>query len=326
MIALLTNPEQSRHQAEGHPERPQRVTAILEAIAVSDLGVTAEPAAPVADSLIEQVHDPGYVAMLDRAAASGGGYLDADTYITPDSMTAARTAAGAVVAGVEAVLDGRVRHALAVVRPPGHHAEQAKAMGFCLINNVAIGIVAARAKNIRRIAVLDFDVHHGNGTQHSFEHDAEVFYASTHQYPFYPGTGSAAERGAHGNVLNVPLAQGTGDRAFLGAWEKKIGPALDAFRPELLLVSAGFDAHRDDPLAGLEVTTDGYRELARLINGWANSHCRGRSVWTLEGGYNLFALAESVVTCLEVLVAGTTQGDYQVDSVPDRGYNSGSPD
>ena len=326
MIPLLVNPEQSGHQAEGHPERSQRVSAILDAIAASDLGLTPEPGPPVAESLLERVHDPGYVATLDRAAASGGGYLDADTYITPQSMTAARTAAGAVVEGVERVLDGRARHALAIVRPPGHHAEHAKAMGFCLINNVAIGLCAARAKNIRRIAVLDFDVHHGNGTQHSFENDAEVFYASTHQYPFYPGTGSAGERGAHGNVVNVPLPSGSGDRAFLSAWEKKIGLALDDFKPELLLVSAGFDAHRDDPLAGLEVTTDGYRELARLIKGWAITHCHGRSVWALEGGYDLRALAESTVTCLEVLSDDATLGDHPVDSAADRGYNSGSPD
>jgi acetoin utilization deacetylase AcuC-like enzyme len=326
MIALLSNPEQIRHHAEGHPERPQRVSAILDAIAVSDLGLTSEPASPVAEALIERVHERSYIAMLEHAAASGGGYLDADTYITPDSMTAARTAAGAVVEGVERVLDGRARHALAVVRPPGHHAEHAKAMGFCLINNVGIGIVAARARNIRRIAVLDFDVHHGNGTQHSFGNDAEVFYASTHQYPFYPGTGGAGERGAHGNVLNVPLSSGSDDRVFLGAWEKKIGPALAAFKPELLLVSAGFDAHRDDPLAGLEVTTDGYRELAGLIKGWAIAHSGGRSVWALEGGYNLTALAESVIACLEVLADDTTQRDRSVDSAPDRGYNSGSPD
>jgi acetoin utilization deacetylase AcuC-like enzyme len=326
MIALLTNPEQIRHQAEGHLERPQRVSAILEGIAASDLGLIAEPAPTAAEALIQRVHERSYIAMLDRAAASGGGYLDADTYITPDSMTAARTAAGAVVEGVERVLDGRARHALAVVRPPGHHAEHAKAMGFCLINNVGIGIVAARARSIRRIAVLDFDVHHGNGTQHSFENDAEVFYASTHQYPFYPGTGAAGERGAHDNVLNVPLSSGSTDRAFLGAWEKKIGPALATFKPELLLVSAGFDAHRDDPLAGLEVTTDGYRELAGLIKGWAIAHCGGRSVWALEGGYNLTALAESVVACLEVLADDTTQRDHPVDSAPDRGYNSGSPD
>jgi acetoin utilization deacetylase AcuC-like enzyme len=276
--------------------------------------------------MIHHVHDPSYVAMLDRAALKGGGLLDHETYIRPLSMLAARTAAGAVVEGVNRVLDGKVKHALAIVRPPGHHAEHAKAMGFCLINNVAIGLIAARDKGIRRVAFLDFDVHHGNGTQHSFENDAEVFYASTHQYPFYPGTGGAGERGAHGTVLNVPLPAGTGDRAFLGAWEKKIGPALAAFHPELLLVSAGFDAHEDDPLAGLEVTTEGYRELARLFKSWAIEHCRGRTVWALEGGYNLHALGESVVACLEVLLDDTTDSDRRVDTAGDRGYNSGSPD
>ena len=312
MIALLVNPAHAGHRAEGHPERPERVTAILEAIAVSGLGMTSEPALAVSDAVMHRVHDSRYVAMLDRAAASGGGYLDADTYITPDSMVAARTAAGAVVEGVDRVLNGRAQHAVAVVRPPGHHAEHARAMGFCLLNNVAIGVAAARGRNIRRVAVLDFDVHHGNGTQHSFENDAEVFYASTHRYPFYPGTGSAGERGAHDNVLNVPLPVGSGDRAVLGAWEKKIGPALAAFRPEFLLVSAGFDAHRDDPLGGLAVTTEGYRALAGLIRGWAAEYSQGRSVWVLEGGYDLPALANSMVACVDILA--------------DRGYNSGSPD
>ena len=319
MIALLANPEQIGHRADGHPERPERVAAILEAIAASDLGLTPESSPRVPEALIHLVHDPRYVAMLDRAADSGGGYLDADTYITPTSMLAARSAAGAIVEGVHRVLDGRVTHALAVVRPPGHHAEHAEAMGFCLVNNIAVGVYAARAKGIRRIAILDFDVHHGNGTQHSFEGDAEVFYASTHQYPFYPGTGSAGERGAHNNVVNVPLASGSADRAFLGAWEKKIGPALAPFHPELLMVSAGFDAHRDDPLAGLEVTTDGYRELSRLIKSWAIEYCRGRTVWALEGGYDLPALGSSVVASLEVLRDGATEGDVRVDTAGDRG-------
>ena len=326
MIALLANPEQIGHRSEGHPERPERVTGILEAIKTSSLGLAPEPAPPAPEAMIHRVHDPNYVAMLDRAASSGGGFLDPDTYITPLSMLAARSAAGAMVEGVNRVLDGHVKHAFAVVRPPGHHAEHAQAMGFCLINNVAVGLIAARARGIRRIAVLDFDVHHGNGTQHSFENDPEVFYASTHQFPFYPGTGSAGERGAHGNVLNVPLASGSGDSVFLGAWEKKIGPALAAFRPELLLVSAGFDAHEDDPLAGLEVTTDGYRTLATLIKAWADEHTGGRTVWALEGGYNLSALGDSVVACLEVLLHDVTHGDQRVDTTSDRGYNSGSPD
>ena len=319
MIALLANPSQIGHQADGHPERPERVAAVIEAIAKSDLGLVAEPAPDAPEALIQRVHDASYIAMLDRAASSGGGYLDPDTYITELSMVAARTAAGAVVDGVHRVLDGKAQHVFAIVRPPGHHAEHAKAMGFCLLNNIAIGLVAARDGGIRRIAVLDFDVHHGNGTQHSFESDPEVFYASTHQYPFYPGTGRAGERGSDGNVLNVPLAAGTSDRAFLGAWEKKIGPAVDAFRPELLLVSAGFDAHEDDPLAGLDVSTDGYRELARMIKGWATSHSGGRSVWALEGGYNLKALGDSVVACLEVLHDKATEGGDRVDSHADRG-------
>jgi acetoin utilization deacetylase AcuC-like enzyme len=319
MIALLANPAQIGHQAEGHPERPQRVAAIIEAIEKSELDLGPEPAPDAPEALIQRVHDSSYIAMLDRAASSGGGYLDPDTYITPMSMVAARTAAGAVVEGVHRVLDGKAQHVLAVVRPPGHHAEHAKAMGFCLLNNIAIGLVAARDRGIRRIAVLDFDVHHGNGTQHSFENDPEVFYASTHQYPFYPGTGRAGERGVHGNVLNVPLPAGTSDRAFLGAWEKKIGPALQAFKPELLLVSAGFDAHEDDPLAGLDVTTDGYRELARMLKAWSVAHAGGRSVWALEGGYNLKALGDSVVACLEVLLDNTTDGRAGVDSEADRG-------
>jgi acetoin utilization deacetylase AcuC-like enzyme len=300
---LLTDPEQSGHVAEGHPERPARVTAILDALAASPLGLQPSPAPAVASALIDRVHDSQYIAMLDRAAAAGGGYLDPDTYISPQSMAAARAAAGAVVEGVEQVISGAYQHAFAVVRPPGHHAERARAMGFCLLNNVGIGIVAARAKGIRRIAVLDFDVHHGNGTQHSFQNDAEVFYASTHQYPFYPGTGAAGERGAFDNVLNVPLKVGSGDREFLSAWDKKIGPALEAFNPQFMLVSAGFDAHRDDPLAGLAVTTDGYRELAQMIRAWATKYCGDRSVWVLEGGYDLTALAASAVACVEALAA-----------------------
>ena len=319
MIALLVNPAQIGHREEGHPERPERVAAILEAIAKADIGLVPEPAADAPEALVRRVHDPSYVAMLDRAASSGGGFLDPDTYITPLSMVAARSAAGAGVEGAQRVLDGKAKHALAVVRPPGHHAEHAKAMGFCLLNNIAVGLVAARDRGIRRIAVLDFDVHHGNGTQHSFESDADVFYASTHQYPFYPGTGRAGERGAHGNVLNLPLPAGTSDRAFLGAWEKKIGPTLDAFKPELLLVSAGFDAHEDDPLAGLDVTTEGYRELARMIKAWSLAHTGGRSVWALEGGYNLQALGDSVVACLDVLRDNATDSNPRVDSAADRG-------
>jgi acetoin utilization deacetylase AcuC-like enzyme len=174
-------------------------------------------------------------------------------------------------------------------------------MGFCLLNNVAVGVVTARELGTHRVAIIDFDVHHGNGTQDTFYSDPEVFYASTHQFPFYPGTGSKSERGEHGNVLNLPLVAGNGDPVFLSAYERVVGPALEAFRPNLLLVSAGFDAHERDPLAGLEVTTRGYRRLAELIKEWSERFCQGRSIWALEGGYDLEALSESVLACLEVL-------------------------
>lgn len=301
MIALLTNPEQAGHSATGHPERPDRVRAILDAIKHSDMGLSPQIALPATEALIRSVHDAGYIQRLDLAAEEGGGYLDPDTYITAASMLAARTAAGAVATGVDRVLDGTASAAFAVVRPPGHHAEFNRAMGFCLLNNVAIGVFAARAQGIKRIAIIDFDVHHGNGTQHSFELDPDVFYASTHQAPFYPGTGAEHERGSQGTVHNFPLPAGTSDERFLEVYRKSVAPALDAFKPELILVSAGFDAHQDDPLGGLELTTEAYFELAGLIQGWAERHTKGRTVWALEGGYDLDAISASAVACLRAL-------------------------
>jgi acetoin utilization deacetylase AcuC-like enzyme len=295
------NPSHAGHFAPDHPERPQRIDAILRSVERSGIGLEPETAPSAPEPLILGIHDASYLAALQFAADSGGGYLDPDTYITESSMEAARTACGAVVEGVGRVLAGHSRHAFAVVRPPGHHAERAAAMGFCLINNVAVGAVRARAEGIVRLAIIDFDVHHGNGTQHSFADDPNTFYASTHQYPFYPGTGSADERGMHGNVLNLPLEAGTGDEGFLGAYAGRVAPALEAFKPELLLISSGFDAHQADPLAGLKVTTNGYRRLADMIKGWADRYCQGRTVWVLEGGYDLEALGASALVCLEVL-------------------------
>ncbi|HYM51529.1 MAG TPA: histone deacetylase [Candidatus Limnocylindrales bacterium] len=298
-LVLLHNPEQEEHRTAGHPERPERVTAILNAVARSELGVEPVRAPAVPAELVTRVHDPGYVAMLDRAAEGGGGYLDPDTYLAPGSMRAARTAAGAVVEGVTRVLDGSVAHAFAVVRPPGHHAEHARAMGFCLFNNVAVGVQAARARGIGRIAVVDFDVHHGNGTQHSFANDPDLLYVSSHQFPYYPGTGSPDEQSDH--LLNLPLPAGSGDAAFLGAYRERADPLMRRFRPELILVSAGFDAHAHDPLAGLAVSTEGYEQIAELIVRWAREFASGRTVWALEGGYELRALGDSVVACLRVL-------------------------
>jgi len=275
-----------------------------------DLGLEPEPARAAPEELVLRVHDASYLSALEGAQAAGGGYLDINTYITKGSMQAARTASGAVVEGVARVLSGEARHAFAVVRPPGHHAERALPFGFCLINNVAVGVFAARAQGVQRIAIIDFDVHHGNGTQDIFYEDPDVLYCSTHQYgpwrqlTFFPGTGRANERGAGpalGTTVNIPLPAGTGDAVFLDAYKTEIAPVIERFEPELLLVSAGYDAHQGDPLAGLEITTEGYRQLATMINAWADRHCRGRSVWALEGGYNLEAMSTCVVDCLRTL-------------------------
>ncbi len=306
--ALLVNTEHLEHAAKGHPERPERVAAILQAVAASGLALSPEPAPAAPEELILEVHDHGYLSILDRAADAGGGYLDIDTYISRGSMRAARTASGAVVEGVQRVLDGLARQAFAIVRPPGHHAERALPGGFCLINNSAVGVAAARARGVRRIAVIDFDVHHGNGTQNTFYDDPDLLYCSTHQYGqwqgrmFFPGTGTASERGegrARDTTLNIPLSPGTGDATFLDAYTSQVGPALERFEPELLLISAGFDAHRADPLAG--VSTDGYRRLAELIKGWCDRFCQGRGVWTLEGGYDLDAMGDAAVACVRAL-------------------------
>jgi acetoin utilization deacetylase AcuC-like enzyme len=313
--ALLVNPEHKAHALAGHPERPERVDAILDAIAEADLGLTPEPGPPASELLITRVHDLSYLAALDEAAAAGGGMIPPDTYLRPGSMRAARTAAGAVVEGVKRVLRGDAQHAFAVVRPCGHHAERATAMGFCLINNVAVGVFAARQLGVQRIAVIDFDVHHGNGTQNTFYEDPDLLYSSTHLYgpwrgqTFFPGTGAATERGwgvGTGTTLNIPLPAGTGDAGFLAAYRTQVAAAVESFKPALILVSAGFDAHAADPLAGLEVSTEAYRQLAELIAGWAERFAGGRTVWALEGGYDLEALGESAVTCLRVLTSQKT--------------------
>jgi acetoin utilization deacetylase AcuC-like enzyme len=309
--ALLVNPEHVAHALPGHPERPERVDAILDAIADSDLGLTPEPSPPAPEVVITRVHDLRYLAALDQAAAQGGGMIPPDTYLRPGSMRAARTAAGAVVEGVKRVIRGTVQHAFGVIRPCGHHAERATAMGFCLINNVAVGVFAARQLGVQRIAVIDFDVHHGNGTQDTFYEDPDLLYCSTHLYgpwlgrTFFPGTGAATERGrgaGTGTTLNIPLPAGAGDAEFLSAYRTQMAEAVESFKPALILVSAGFDAHAADPLAGLEVSTDAFRQLAELITGWADRFAGGRTVWALEGGYDLDALGESAVACLRVLV------------------------
>jgi acetoin utilization deacetylase AcuC-like enzyme len=282
-----------------HPECPERLAAVREGLARSGVEVQLARVEPVAvdRKLLEAVHRPEYIARIERVCAAGGGYLDPDTSVVRESWPAALSAAGAVADAVGRVIAGEWRRAFCSVRPPGHHAPANRAMGFCLFDNVAVGAQAALGAGLKRVAIIDWDVHHGNGTQAIFWRRADVFYASWHQYPFYPGTGSESERGegeGEGTTVNCPLAAGAGDDEYLRAWGERIRPALDTFAPELLLISAGFDADGRDPIGGLTVSASGFERLSRQVVEWADRQCRGKVVSVLEGGYDLDALAQDV--------------------------------
>ena len=312
-VWLLTDAAADRHGVPGHPERPDRRAAA--AAGVRDAAGTAlvEVACHAASSdEITAVHDRGYLELLTDAAANGGGWLDPDTYLLPESPDVARLAAGATLQAARACAAGDATVAVAAVRPPGHHAAADRGSGFCLLNNVAIAAAGLRVDGAaRRIAIVDWDVHHGDGTQAIFDSDPDVFYASTHQSPFYPGTGSAAELGrgaAAGTKLNRPLAEGDGDEAFVQAWITELLPALEEFRPDAILVSAGYDAHAADPLAGLTVTEAGYEAVAAALGAAATRvGVRGVAL-TLEGGYDLPALRASIAASVRGLLTGAASG------------------
>jgi len=290
-----------------HPERPDRLRAIQGALETEAFQLLERREAPRAEKAqIARVHDAAYVDWLfAQIPEEGFAGLDADTIVSPGSGEAALRAAGAVCAAVDAVIGGEAQNAFCAVRPPGHHAEPGHAMGFCLFNNVAIGAAQARAVHgLKRVAVVDFDVHHGNGTQAAFTADPDFFYASTHQWPLYPGTGQPFERGVANNILNVPLAPFSGSTEFRAAVERQVVPALDAFAPELLIISAGFDAHLRDPLASLNLVEADYAWVTRQLAAVAERHAKGRIVSSLEGGYDLRALANSVAAHVDVLMAG----------------------
>ena len=295
---LITHRDCLDHDTSpGHLESPDRLRAVMAALEVDDFaGLLREEAPEATDAQILRAHPAEIMELLASAAAKAGdGYvrIDADTIVSRGSERAARLAAGAVCRAVAAVAGGLARNAFCAVRPPGHHAESIRPMGFCLYNSVAVGALEARAVHgLQRIAVVDFDVHHGNGTQELFQADASLFYASTHQSPLYPGTGRADETGV-GNILNVPLPSGSGGAVLLRAIRERIIPAIEAFRPEMLLISAGFDAHENDPLAGLDVATEDFESVTDFLCAAAERLCAGRVVSTLEGGYNLKDLAAS---------------------------------
>ena len=303
---LITHPACLEHDAGfGHPECPDRLRAVLGALeGEAFAGLGREEAPRASDAQIARVHGQAHIARVQAAAPETGlVHLDADTAMAPGSLEAAYRAAGAVVAGVGAVVEGRAGNVFCAVRPPGHHAEPERAMGFCLFNNVAVAALEARVVHgLERIAVIDFDVHHGNGTEAMFRSDANLVYQSTHQSPLYPGTGAAESRGV-GNIFNVPLSPMSGSEAFRAAFGEILLPALDAFEPELVLVSAGFDAHAEDPLANLNLLDEDYAWVTRELLEIAGRHAGGRLVSTLEGGYDLDALGRAAAAHVSQLLA-----------------------
>jgi acetoin utilization deacetylase AcuC-like enzyme len=308
-VWLLTDAAMDRHASPGHPERPDRREAAAAGVrdAAGD-GLHEPPVDPTDRVMIEAVHDPAYLSLLEDAESRGGGWLDADTYLVAGSLDAARLAAGATVQAALAVATGDAALAFAVVRPPGHHASPGRGSGFCLLNNIAIAVAALRGRGLaERVAIVDWDVHHGDGTQAIFESDSALCYASTHQWPLYPGTGARSETGtgaAAGTKHNRPLPPDSGDEAFVAAWRDDLLPTIEAFAPDAILVSAGYDAHADDPLANLEVTEDGFEEVARLVGEAARRLGLPGVALTLEGGYDLDALRASTAATVRGLLVG----------------------
>jgi acetoin utilization deacetylase AcuC-like enzyme len=301
-VALFTHPDMLAHRpGVGHPESPERLQAVLDALDAADLGLDRHAATEAAVADLERLHPADHVARLLAAAPDSGlRQLDADTVLSPGSVRAARLAAGAVIDAVRAVARGETARAFAAVRPPGHHAEPDTSMGFCLFSNVAVAARVAQSEGMARVAVIDFDVHHGNGTQAAFEADESLFLGSIHQSPLYPGTGAASETGV-GNIVNVPVPPHAAREAWRGAFAGGLMPALEAFRPDLILISAGFDAHRRDPLAHQSLEAQDFAWATRAVLEVARSRCGGKVVSSLEGGYDLEGLGRSAVAHVQAL-------------------------
>ena len=303
---LLSHPKCIEHKTgKGHPESPERLKAVLSGLDEKEFWpLKRREAAIINKSKINLVHTSEYVErILDSVPKEGLLNLDADTAVSYGSGEASMRAAGAVVDAIDSLISKEAKNAFCAVRPPGHHAESSRAMGFCIFNSVAIGAYHAKVRHqLDRVAVIDFDVHHGNGTQHSLELDSGMFYGSSHQFPAYPGTGNENETGCANNVANVPLNPGEGSIEFRRAYSDKILPALRLFAPELIIISAGFDAHFADPLAQLEVKTEDYSWVTRRLLEVAGESADGRVVSVLEGGYNLEALRLSSQAHVQALM------------------------
>jgi acetoin utilization deacetylase AcuC-like enzyme len=315
---LVDDARFDRHAPLGHhPERPERLIAARAAVAKSPCEWDRVTPRAATDEELARVHDPRFVESLEELRGQSG-YLDPDTYVSAESVDIARLAAGSLVAMVDRMIDGPVRRGVALPRPPGHHARPARAMGFCLLNSVAVAAAHARARGVKRVAVVDWDVHHGNGTQEMFWRDPDVLYVSTHQFPFYPGSGDVDEAGegaGKGYTVNVPLAAGGGDDVYVAAFERVVLPVVESYAPELVLVSAGFDAAARDPLAQMEVSAGAFGWMAAALTRIADATAGGRIALVLEGGYDLVALEAS----LKSSVAGMLGAGEPAPELSDRG-------
>ncbi|MFC2045414.1 histone deacetylase [Chloroflexota bacterium] len=327
-VGYVYDPVYLKHDTGQHVENANRLEAIVSHLEKTQLipQLTLINPRPASIDEIASVHSRDYITRISDVAQKGGGWLDPDTLMSSGSYEAAIYAAGGAIKATESVLNKEVDNAFALVRPPGHHATPQRAMGFCLFNNIAIAArYAINQYNLDRIAIIDFDVHHGNGTQEAFYDDARVLYISTHEYPFYPGTGGREETGngkAEGTTINVPLPSGCGDVEYLQVFDQIIAPAVRRFNPRFILVSAGYDLHWADNLALMQVTTTGFAEMIKIIKGLADELCDGRLVFCLEGGYHLKALAYSVKATFDILLGNnriedplgqSTQGYKPID-------------
>ena len=310
---------QDHRGPDGHPERPERLLAVEEAL--SEFEDVIERRAPRAAEAheIQRVHGSEHWARVEQSASLPHTRLDPDTYTCQASFEVARLAAGGTVDLARGIAAGDASCGIAAVRPPGHHAEADRAMGFCLFNNVAVAARALQAEcGLEKLLILDWDVHHGNGTQHSFEDDPSVLYVSTHQFPYYPGTGDFGEAGTGrglGTTLNIPMPAGCGDAEYVGALARLLVPVALQYQPQMILVSCGFDAHRDDPLASMNVTAAGYRAMTRIVRSLAEETCEGRILFVLEGGYAASSLIDGTRAVLDVMSRETQETPNEFGSL-----------
>ena len=312
---LVYDPIYLEHDTGDHVENSERLAAVISYLKETGIKekLTCLPSRPASLEELEMIHAPEYISYVKSKAEEGGGWLDPDTVLSPKSYKVALYAAGGLMVAVEAVMKGEVDNAFALVRPPGHHAIHNRAMGFCIFNNIAIATKFALSKfNLNRILIADFDVHHGNGTQDAFYADPKVLYLSTHQYPFYPGTGWMDEKGAgkgEATTVNFPMAAGWNDEEYLRAFNEVLVPVARRFQPQFIMVSAGFDAHWADQLAMMQVSVSGFAQMVVILKELAAELCQGRLVFTLEGGYNLRVVTSSIKAVFDILLGNSEIDD-----------------